>query len=39
MAEAIAESNDELVQGLKEINTTTREMEQSKIEIQMKIFT
>jgi hypothetical protein len=39
MAEATAESSDKLVQGLKEINTTTREMEQSKIKIQMKIFT
>jgi hypothetical protein len=33
MAKATAESSDKLVQGLKEINTITREMEQSKIDI------
>jgi hypothetical protein len=38
MAKATAESSDKLVQGLKEINTTTRKMEQNKIDLQKHIF-
>jgi hypothetical protein len=35
MAEATAESNDKLVQGLKEINATTREIEKTKVDVQL----
>ena len=38
MVDTTMESSKKLVQGLREINSTTREMEQSRIEIQLKLF-
>jgi hypothetical protein len=38
MAEAIAASSEKLLEGLKEINATTREMEKNRVDTQFQIF-